>query len=209
MGSQKLLGYWILMFGGLLFGLAHAYTFRVGGRDGWVLHPREDYNHWAQRNRFQVNDTLLFKYKKGSDSVLVVNKDDYYSCKMKNPLKSLKDGDSIFKFNHPGPFFFISGNEDNCKKGQMVIIVVMAVRHKTSPAAPLAPSPLVAPPPPPPRTTRSPPALPPSQNPQVKVPPSPAPAKSGSSKFVQTAWLLLSVSVGVSSVLMNCLAGMV
>lgn len=37
---------------------AEARQFDVGGRDGWVVKPSEDYNHWAQRNRFQVNDTL-------------------------------------------------------------------------------------------------------------------------------------------------------
>lgn len=35
-----------------------AYKFDVGGKDGWVLKPSEDYNHWAGRNRFNVNDTL-------------------------------------------------------------------------------------------------------------------------------------------------------
>lgn len=34
------------------------YKFYVGGRDGWVLNPSENYNHWAERRRFQVNDTL-------------------------------------------------------------------------------------------------------------------------------------------------------
>ncbi|KAK8537821.1 hypothetical protein V6N13_096376 [Hibiscus sabdariffa] len=29
-----------------------------GGRDGWVVNPSENYNHWVERMRFQVNDTL-------------------------------------------------------------------------------------------------------------------------------------------------------
>ncbi|XP_021894309.1 early nodulin-like protein 1 [Carica papaya] len=99
--------------------------------DGWVLHPSEDYNHWAQRNRFQVNDTLYFRYKKGSDSVLIVTKDDFDSCNIKNPIKSLTDGNSTFVFDRSGPFFFISGNSDNCNNGQKLVIVVMAVRNKT------------------------------------------------------------------------------
>lgn len=37
---------------------ATATEFHVGDKDGWVVKPSEDYNHWAQRNRFQVNDTL-------------------------------------------------------------------------------------------------------------------------------------------------------
>lgn len=35
-----------------------AYQFVVGGKDGWVVNPSENYNQWASRNRFQVNDTL-------------------------------------------------------------------------------------------------------------------------------------------------------
>lgn len=34
------------------------HTFYVGGESGWVLNPSEPYNHWAERNHFQVNDTI-------------------------------------------------------------------------------------------------------------------------------------------------------
>lgn len=37
---------------------SHAYQLIVGGKDGWVINPSENYNHWAGRLRFQVNDTL-------------------------------------------------------------------------------------------------------------------------------------------------------
>ncbi|KZV49125.1 early nodulin-like protein 2-like [Dorcoceras hygrometricum] len=79
--------------------------------------------------RFLVNDTLLFKYKKGSDSVLVVNRDDYDKCNSGKPILKLDDGDSVFKFDRSGHFFFISGKKSNCDKGQKLIIVVLAVRH--------------------------------------------------------------------------------
>lgn len=42
----------------LLSSSSQALDFHVGGKDGWVLKPSDYYNHWAQRNRFQVNDTL-------------------------------------------------------------------------------------------------------------------------------------------------------
>jgi len=32
--------------------------FHVGGRAGWAPNPAEPFNTWAERNRFQVNDTL-------------------------------------------------------------------------------------------------------------------------------------------------------
>ncbi|XP_062015515.1 early nodulin-like protein 4 [Rosa rugosa] len=109
--------------------------FYVGGRDGWVLKPSESYNHWAERNRFLVNDTLYFKYNKGSDSVLVVNKDSFYNCNTSNPIQKLDDGNSEFKFDRSGPFYFISGQDGNCAKGQKLIIIVLAVRHRQTPPA--------------------------------------------------------------------------
>ncbi|CAB4303904.1 unnamed protein product [Prunus armeniaca] len=158
MASKRLIVSTLLVI--LMLGLAssspQAYKFIVGGKDGWILSPSENFNHWAERHRFQVNDTLLFKYKKGSDSVLVVTKEDYFSCNTKTPKQSLTDGDSIFKFERSGPFFFISGNAENCQKGQKLIVVVLAVRSKTqrtppsqAPPSPSssAPSPLVADPP--------------------------------------------------------------
>ncbi|KAK6154353.1 hypothetical protein DH2020_008601 [Rehmannia glutinosa] len=119
---------------------SNGYQFIVGGRNGWVLNPSENYNHWSGRMRFQVNDTLLFKYKSGSDSVLVVNKNDYDNCNTGNPILKLEDGNSIFKFDRSGPFYFISGNKANCDQGQKLIVVVLAVRNRPSPP-PNAPSP--------------------------------------------------------------------
>ncbi|WVZ01601.1 hypothetical protein V8G54_027670 [Vigna mungo] len=122
----------------------------------WVPNPSEDYTHWAQRNRFQVNDNrfksnlllfstlkhytnylynvvfvirFMFKYKSGSDSVLVVKKEDYDSCNTNNAMQEMDGGDSLFTFEKSGPFFFISGNAQNCQRGQKLTVVVLAVRH--------------------------------------------------------------------------------
>jgi hypothetical protein len=37
---------------------AEGRDFHVGGRGGWAPNPDEPFNAWAERNRFQVNDTL-------------------------------------------------------------------------------------------------------------------------------------------------------
>ncbi|GAV80593.1 Cu_bind_like domain-containing protein, partial [Cephalotus follicularis] len=181
MGFKRIIGSLLVILMGFLCS-SQAYKFCVGGRDGWVLNPHESYNHWAERNRFQVNDTLFFKYKKGSDSALVVTKDDYNSCNTKNPILSLEDGDSIFKFGRSGFFFFISGNGDNCNKGQKLIILVMAVRNKPQ-------HPIPSPSPPSPPSGSPSPESPPKVQPPVASPDSgkvpshshtPAPAPSGS-----------------------------
>lgn len=51
---------WLVVVVGLaaVASSSEAYVFYAGGRDGWVLDPTESYNHWARRNRFQVNDTI-------------------------------------------------------------------------------------------------------------------------------------------------------
>ncbi|KAK6777099.1 hypothetical protein RDI58_023816 [Solanum bulbocastanum] len=140
-----------------LINSCYAYQFYVGGKAGWVPNPSENYNNWAERMRFQVNDTLVFKYKKGSNSVLVVNKDDYDKCNTNNPIMKMDDGNSIFKFDHSGPFFFISGNKNDCENGsQKLITVVLAIR------------------PPPPSTPGESPATSPATSPSVSPPVSPA-----------------------------------
>ncbi|KAL7143347.1 hypothetical protein ABFS83_08G185500 [Erythranthe nasuta] len=122
-----------------------AYQFVAGGRDGWVVKPSENYSRWAQRMRFQVNDTILFKYSNASDSVAVVNKDDYDNCNAGNTLLKLAGGNSVFKFDRSGPFYFISGDKASCDQGQKLAIVVLAVRNRLTPPA-NSPSPAAAPP---------------------------------------------------------------
>lgn len=49
----------ILWMGTFIISSCEAYKFNVGGKNGlWVVKPSENYNHWAERMRFQVNDTL-------------------------------------------------------------------------------------------------------------------------------------------------------
>ncbi|KAF8413863.1 hypothetical protein HHK36_001857 [Tetracentron sinense] len=135
MESQRYISFLLVILMGF-FCSSQAYKFYVGGSDGWVLKPSENYNHWAERNRFQVSDSLFFKHKKGSDSVLVVTKEDYYNCNTEKPIMAMVDGDSIFKFDRSGPFFFISGNPGSCGNGQKLIVVVLAVRDKSPIAKP-------------------------------------------------------------------------
>ncbi|CAF2107434.1 hypothetical protein HID58_080702 [Brassica napus] len=128
-------------------GLSNGYKFYVGGKDGWVLTPSEDYSHWSHRNRFQVNDTLYFKYPKGKDSVVEVSEEEYNTCNTTHPITSLSDGDSLFVLSRSGPFFFVSGNSENCLKGQKLAVNVMSTAHHSrSPRQPSpSPSPTLSP----------------------------------------------------------------
>ncbi|KAJ6752052.1 hypothetical protein OIU85_002471 [Salix viminalis] len=164
MESQRCLCLLWALLACYLFTSSLASNFDVGGKDGWVTNPSESYSNWAQRNRFQVNDSLVFKYNNGSDSVLLVTKDDYNSCNTTNPLKTMNSGSDVFQFDKSGPYFFISGNEDNCEKGQKLIVAVLSAGTRRA-SAPVS--------------------LPPALSPETPSPvalgnPSPAPSKSPS-----------------------------
>jgi hypothetical protein len=86
------------------------------------------------------------KYEAGKDSVLQVTKEDYVSCNISNPIKHYNDGYTKVRFDHSGPYYFISGENGHCEKGQKLTIVVMSQRGKSpTPAAPTAISPAPSP----------------------------------------------------------------
>ncbi|XP_058083618.1 early nodulin-like protein 6 [Magnolia sinica] len=117
---------------------ATAFEFDVGDEEGWKVPPSEKpklYNSWASKNRFQVDDIINFKYKK--DSVMVVNSEDYDDCNSTHPIFFANNGDTSFKLDRPGLFYFISGVSGHCELGQKMIIKVLG----QTPAPENSPSP--------------------------------------------------------------------
>ncbi|KAJ7956563.1 Early nodulin-like protein [Quillaja saponaria] len=116
----------------ILLSFSHSFLvtcseFQVGGDNGWVVPKSKNddqfYNQWASKNRFKIDDTVHFKYKK--DSVLVVTEGEYEKCKSVHPLFFSNNGDTVFKFERPGLFYFISGVSGHCERGQKMIIKVL------------------------------------------------------------------------------------
>ncbi|XVF54556.1 hypothetical protein PTKIN_Ptkin05aG0190400 [Pterospermum kingtungense] len=109
------------------FYIAICAQYEVNGDDGWIApkHDNQIYNKWASNNRFKVDDTIHFKYKK--DSVLVVTEEEYDKCQPSHPQFFSNNGDTVFKFDRPGLFYFISGVTGHCQKGQKMIIKVLEV----------------------------------------------------------------------------------
>ncbi|XP_047317150.1 early nodulin-like protein 1 [Impatiens glandulifera] len=143
MGGTKIhLALSIIVFS-LLIGNGSTYEFKVGGSVGWTV-PADsnpvDYKHWAEKNRFQIGDTLLFTYGGSNDSVLYVTKEDYDNCTTSNPIDTFTNGYSVFKFQHSGHYYFISGNKDNCLKNEKIEVIVLADRNNKS--APPSPAPV-------------------------------------------------------------------
>ncbi|XP_074320283.1 early nodulin-like protein 9 [Silene latifolia] len=128
----------------LLMQRGDAATFTVGGSKGWSV-PSDNsavFNQWAEKMRFQIGDSLLFVYQT-SDSVLQVTKEDFSNCNTNSPIAKFTDGHTEFKFNASGPYYFISGNKDNCNKNEKLVVVVLADRttKTASPPSPVAPTP--------------------------------------------------------------------
>ncbi|KAI4344035.1 hypothetical protein L6164_011312 [Bauhinia variegata] len=117
----------ILLFACSNMFLVTCTEFEVGGKDGWAIPSGKNddqmYNQWASKNRFKVDDTVRFKYEK--DSVMVVTAEEYENCKSSRPLFFSNNGDTIFKFDRSGLFYFISGVAGHCDRGQKMIIKVL------------------------------------------------------------------------------------
>ncbi|KAM7267793.1 hypothetical protein ACFE04_009959 [Oxalis oulophora] len=105
-----------------------SFEFQVGDANiGWsVPNPNDTniYNTWASENRFRVGDSLRFKYTK--DSVMEVREEAYKTCNSNKPMFFSNSGDTVFKLDYPGTFYFISGASGHCEMGQKMILKVMA-----------------------------------------------------------------------------------
>ncbi|KAK8939323.1 Early nodulin-like protein 2 [Platanthera guangdongensis] len=116
--------------------------FKVGGKEGWRVpdenHP-DFYTIWARNLRFQIGDSILFEYK--NDSVIRVEKRGYYHCNESSDDSAFTDGNTIFLFDKPGFFYFVSGNFDHCKEGQRLMVEVMDSHGASFPGSP-GPSPV-------------------------------------------------------------------
>ncbi|XAR56658.1 hypothetical protein NMG60_11037220 [Bertholletia excelsa] len=153
-----------------------AFQFKVGGNGNWSVPPDPNakwYNQWAENNRFQIGDTLMFVYPSDKDTVLEVTEADFANCNTAHPIATYTDGHTVVQFNHSGPYYFISGVKENCQKNEKIVVIVMADRSKltngTGSASP--PSPEMAAPSPAPSGEES-----PSPPPQITGEGNPSPA---------------------------------
>ncbi|XP_040990169.1 early nodulin-like protein 1 [Juglans microcarpa x Juglans regia] len=149
----------------LLMQMGDATQFKVGGSKGWTVptDPNEvHYNQWAEKNRFQIGDSLLFVYPPDQDSVLHVKEEDYINCNTEAPIEKFSDGNTVVKLSQSGPFYFVSGNKDHCLKNEKFVVIVLADRSNQTRTGSPAPAPAGEESPSPPAGT-------------VEINPSPAP----------------------------------
>ncbi|KAL9239824.1 hypothetical protein vseg_014107 [Gypsophila vaccaria] len=126
--------YMILVIWTMAASITEARDHLVGGKaDAWNV-PSSDpeyLNKWAQHNRFQIRDTLVWKYDNQKDSVMEVRREAYLRCNTSNPIAVAehKNEETKVVLHKSGPHYFISGIKDNCDKGEKLIVVVLTPRH--------------------------------------------------------------------------------
>ncbi|KAK6158767.1 hypothetical protein DH2020_006081 [Rehmannia glutinosa] len=116
----------------------------IGGKpNAWRIPTSESdsLNHWAQKSRFIIGDSLVWEYDGSKDSVLQVTKRDYVTCNTSSPIETYTGGNTKVKLERSGPYYFISGAEGHCQKGQKLIVVVISEKHRHFNGVSPAPSP--------------------------------------------------------------------
>ncbi|XP_058114054.1 early nodulin-like protein 15 [Magnolia sinica] len=129
MASARALTSSLIFISFLLFSLSEAKDFLVGGKtNAWQIpsSPSDSLNQWAEANRFQIGDSLVWKFDGEKDSVLQVTREGYQSCNVSNPIAAHKGGNVVVKLDRSGPFYFISGAGGHCENGQKLIVVVIS-----------------------------------------------------------------------------------
>ena len=77
-----------------------------------------------------------FKYADG-DSVLLVRRGDYDGCRAASPVaRRFADGDTRFRLDRLGLFYFMSGVPARCEAGQRMVLLVVDARPSRGGSAP-------------------------------------------------------------------------
>ncbi|KAI0518737.1 hypothetical protein KFK09_006173 [Dendrobium nobile] len=124
-----------------------AKEFAVGGEpSAWKIPSSnsDSLNQWAEANRFQVGDYLVWDYDAKKDSVLQVRKKDYHSCNTSSPIAVHQDGSTRVRLRRSGAHYFISGVEGACEKGEKLVVVVISENHREGFQSSLSPAPAPA-----------------------------------------------------------------
>ncbi|KAF5788154.1 putative Phytocyanin domain, cupredoxin [Helianthus annuus] len=153
--------------------------FLVGGKENsWRIPTTPNVlNEWAEKQRFKVGDVLVFKYDSKTDSVLIVEEGDYKKCNKMKPIQQYNDGITRIKIVESGAFFFISGANGHCEKGEKLEVKVLSHKHSSPP-----------------------PSLPPKSSPSMVPPPAQTPAESPNSSAVAPNVRIIGVSTMIMAI---------
>ncbi|KAB2618608.1 stellacyanin-like [Pyrus ussuriensis x Pyrus communis] len=109
-----------------LFNGAAADNYTVGDDLEWTIPPAGSvaYSTWANTKRFQINDTIVFKWS-GSHTVAEVSKADYENCSNSNPLAFYDSSPASITLTSNVTRYFICTVGNHCSDlGQKVTIKI-------------------------------------------------------------------------------------
>ncbi|KAK1269829.1 Early nodulin-like protein 1 [Acorus gramineus] len=124
---------------------SEAKDFLVGGTtNAWKIptSKTDSLNSWAEGTRFQIGDSLVWKYEAKKDSVVEVTREAYLSCNATDPISQNDEGNTTVRFERSGAFYFISGEKGHCQKGQKLIVVVLSRKSGGSASSSPSPAPM-------------------------------------------------------------------
>ncbi|CAM6118127.1 unnamed protein product [Calypogeia fissa] len=133
--------------------VATATTFQVGGGvvGEWTIPStanKLDYQTWADSQKFNFGDELVFNYQNDThDVVQVANATAYAACDA-NPndaIATYDSGEDVIELTEGPEYYFICGSPGHCAAGQKFHITVGP--YTPAPEAPTIPT-IASPPPP-------------------------------------------------------------
>nr|XP_009381441.1 PREDICTED: mavicyanin-like [Musa acuminata subsp. malaccensis] len=126
-------------------GLSEAAVYSVGDVVGWTILGSPNYTAWAISKRFDMGDTIVFKYNKNFHNVLEVSKADYKACNAASPIAAYTSGNDPITLKRRGHHFFICGVPGHCSAGQKVDVrIAKRTASSAAPSVSPAASPLPA-----------------------------------------------------------------
>ncbi|KAL0908558.1 hypothetical protein M5K25_023059 [Dendrobium thyrsiflorum] len=84
----------------------------------------------SSKEQDHISSATQFPSSTKNDSVIRVEKRGYYHCNESGNGAVFKDGRTVFLFDKPDLFYFVSSNFEHCKKGQRLMVDVMASHRR-------------------------------------------------------------------------------
>ncbi|MFS7943537.1 putative Phytocyanin domain, cupredoxin [Helianthus anomalus] len=91
----------------------------------WKYGKKYDHVPLQSFNTFEIGDTLVFIYPRGTHDVIEVDEKSFEDCVVPPSAKPLTSGKDVIKIDAPGKRWFICGfkNGKHCKDGGMKLMI--------------------------------------------------------------------------------------
>ncbi|ERM93676.1 hypothetical protein AMTRI_Chr03g56560 [Amborella trichopoda] len=142
--ASSFVGVFALMAAVVLHGASAAVVHTLGGSTGWTVPPSSSfYTTWANGQKFEMGDSLLFNFSTGAHNALEVSKSEYDACTANSPIQAYSTGPATVELSKTGTHYYLCSFGQHCISGQKVAVNVVSAT--TSPSPRSSPSPVGTP----------------------------------------------------------------